>query len=185
MAALSTLDEVKKYKGFTSSNADEVLTMLIDAASALVEEYLGYSPLQASHNEWFNGKNNAVLLLPNRPVTAIASLTIGTRVVPLSTAFNNPGYSFDEIGVYLRSYVFARGLLNINIQYTAGYNGVAALPAAIKTAVAELVWTKYASREWLGYRSKSLAGETTTYDSSDMSKTVMGYLNLYRKVTPI
>lgn len=185
MTALSTLDEVKKYKGMATSSADEVLTMLIDAASSLVEGHLGYSPLQASYNEWFNGKNQSVLILPNRPITAISAVAINGNAIPASTAFQVPGYSFDEIGIYLRNYTFARGLKNVNVQYTAGYASLIALPAAIKMAVNELVWTKYASREWLGFRSKSLAGETTTYDTSDMSKTVIGYLNRYRRVVPV
>lgn len=185
MTALSTVEDVKTYGGITIGTADPVLEMLLNAASDMVEKYLGYNPLTTSYDIWVNGNGSYLMQMPARPITAVSKVIVDNVNVPASSAFPNYGYTFEAKAIFLRGYTFSKGNRNINIGYVAGYANLDAVPSGIKQAVNELVVTKYKAREWLGHRSKSLAGETVSYDTSEMTKSVKGYLSDYCRVSPL
>lgn len=185
MTALSTIDEIKVYGNVTTAAGDPTLELLLNAASDMVEKYLGYNPLSSSYDTWVNGNGSYLMMLPNRPITAVSKVMVDNVSIPVSSGFPNNGYTFEATSVYLRGYTFSLGRRNVNIGYTAGYADVPSLPHGIRQAVNELVLTKYKSRDWLGHRSKSLAGETVSYDTAEMTKSVKGYLRDYVRVVPV
>jgi hypothetical protein len=84
--ALATLTNTKLYLGIALSDTsqDALLNMLITQLTALVEEWLGRSLLQATYTEVYSGSGYPALVLRQRPVWSIilqGSTISGSAVV--------------------------------------------------------------------------------------------------------
>ena len=106
------------------------------------------SPMLAAataFTENYNGSGRDVLYLINAPILSVVSLTINGINIPVSAAYGQAGYFIqqDQKSIALRSnptfgypflaqfgrdcgYRFSRGRGNVQVSYTAGYNGVPA-----------------------------------------------------------
>ena len=128
---LTTLDRVKDWVGSTTSNDDVQLTRLIDEISRFILSYLQRPTLfQNTFNNVYEGVGQRSQILRHWPVTSVALLTIDNIIIPAAAGLQDAGYlvepwdGFPPGGpqaVYLRGYMFARGMGNINIIYTAGF----------------------------------------------------------------
>jgi hypothetical protein len=183
MSDLTTLANVKQYLGITNTGDDALLTSLVSRVSQNVQTWLGRSILSASYTEIYDGSGGYVLVPKNYPITAIASLSIDTIVVPLAPDSTQPGYMWnaDKI-VLVNGYRFTRNLQNVVVSYTAGY---AATPMDLEEAVIELIGFIYKGRDRIGLASKGLAGEQTNFITKDMPETVRTVLNQYKRYIPI
>lgn len=124
---------------------DGTVARLISATSAQIQTFIGYQIASASYARTFNGNGGTQILLPDRPITAVASVTVdGIPILPASPP--NDGFVFDSKFVYLSQYGswrghwiqrFTRGAQNVAISYTAGY---AATPLDVEQAC--LDWIK-------------------------------------------
>jgi hypothetical protein len=155
---------------------------LIEAVSGFIEDYLDRTILSTQYSRRFNGNGKTRFLLPNYPVTAVASLVVNGSTIPIMSEFPQSGFAFDEWGLHLVGFCFSRGIRNIDVIYTSGY---ATVPPAIEQACLELIALRYADRDRTGIQSKSLAGENVTYSAKDMPDSVKTALDGYRKVAPI
>lgn len=182
MGDLTTLASVKLYLGKTNNDSDDVLTLLISQISKAVENYTGRNFLTASYDVTLDGNGASALYLPERPVTAITTLEANGKVIQASASFYTDGYVREPDMVYLRNMLFPVGRKNVRIAYTAGYANVASLPADIVGAVNETVALRFKERDWLGFKSKSLAGETITFETAQFSKTALNVLDSYMVV---
>jgi hypothetical protein len=159
---LATLDDLKTYCGIKpdATDADALLTRLLEAVSKQVEGYCSRSFVFGERTEQRSGTGSDVLLLRDLNVTAVSSLSIDGRVIPAAVGATGSGFVFDDSTIYLRGYIFSRGRKNITVTYTAGFNP---LPADLSQAVIEVAAQAFKEKEWTGYLSKSLAGETVTF----------------------
>src|SRR5271154_1017952 len=127
--ALSTIALVKAEPGTGITNnstfTDAVITEYINDLSQYWLQRTGQYTLSTTYaaNETYNGTGTPALPLRNQ-AQSITQVTFGTKVVAASTAVDIPGWVLSDDGqtLWLRGYwAFPRGVMNINIQYSAGY----------------------------------------------------------------
>jgi len=176
MADLTTLAAVKGYMGLTSSDADTLLSRLISAASAWVETYLSRPVLATSVQQWRNGHNGAVMVVPYTPVTAVSVVMVDGLTIPASAV------SFTPLAVKLTGYRFTAGIQNVRIDYTAGY---ATVPPDIEQCVIEACALSFKRKDHLDVSSKSLAGETISFITAAFTPSAKQVLDQYRRVIPV
>lgn len=181
---LTTLANVKQYSAITIATDDALLTRMISALSTFVQTWLNRTIALAPYTDVINGVGGQKVQFANYPVTAVSSLTIDGQVIPAApsprTSFWT-GYVFDSQQIMVSGYCLTRGFQNIAIAYTAGY---ATTPADIEQAVLEIIDLRYKQRANQGYVSKSLAGETVTFDKKDMSASTLTLLQNYQRIAP-
>jgi hypothetical protein len=181
---LTTLDNVKAWLSppLASTADDALLSRLITAASRFIETWLNRTITAQDYIETRNGRGGARLFLRHRPVTAVASVTIGGISVPPASVAGGDGFLFDDSSISLVGYAFTRGVGNVAVSYTAGY---AATPPEIEQACIELVVTRYKERDRIGQVSKNLGGEMVSFSQKDLPADVQTLLDQYRNVVPL
>lgn len=185
--ALTTLATLKAYVGITDSAADAVLTSMITRASTLVCRYIGRDEVfTKSKTETLNGNGGSFLMLKLRPITAITSVTVNGTVIPPSAGAGQPGYLFDERGVYLVGYVFSRGVQNVTIVYTGGIDQSHPDVAILEQATMEIVFLKWKRRDHVDLQSTSMNGiQTASYTMKDIPAESKLALSSCRSVVPL
>ena len=180
---LTTLEAVKRDLGISSLADDVLLREWILGVSGWIEDYCDQPILATTHEAVLDGNGSFLMVLPFSPVTAISYLRIGGRTISAATpGGTNYGYFLDSRGVLrLRGERFERGIGNIEISYTAGY---AAVPEAVERAAVRMVGWRYRERDRLGASSKSIGGETISYQTAAASEDVLSVLAGYRRVVP-
>ena len=119
---LTTVQNALAWLELTSDGqGDQPLQRTISAVSAAIQVWLGYQVAQASYDRWMSGGGTRMLMLPDRPVTAVSLVNICGMDIPLSSGALSPGFLFTDRAVVLRYWRFERGLLNVHVQYTAGW----------------------------------------------------------------
>lgn len=177
---LTTVATFKAWASISSVSDDALLGLVITRLSAAINNHLNRALLSASYSEVYDGRGGQVLMLRNRPVTAVASLSIDGITIPAATTRPIVGYAFDATALYLsEGYAFARGLRNVAVTYTAGY---ATTPPDVEQAILEWLNVIYRERDRVGLVSKALAGETTAFDVGAMPKRVQQYLVPFKSV---
>lgn len=184
LADFTTLADVKVYAGITGGATDTALQALITGASAFMRSWMNRdlpTPPQA-YSETLSGRGTFGILFPEYPAVSVQSLKIDGVQIPAATSAAASGYRFNETDLVLSGYCFTRGMLNVEVAYTAGFTAV---PADIAAACNELVTLKYRTRDKLEISSKSLAGETVSFTQRDMPASVATVLKNWRKVVPV
>ncbi|MBB6251718.1 hypothetical protein [Nitrospirillum iridis] len=168
----------------TSATDDTLLTRLIQAESGFIRRWLGRDLSPATYTQTLDGNGNALLPLPNYPVTAVAAVTVDGVPVPPQPG-DQPlayGYAHDEYTVMLVGGIFPRGRRRVTVTWTAGYDP---LPAILEQACVELVALRYRERDRVGLVSKAHGGETTGYLQKEMPDSLAAALAPYRRVAPL
>lgn len=183
MIDLTSVDAFIAYADLEADDDVSIIAALITAYSAYVRQYCNRDFTTAAYSRTFDGQNNTRLLLPQYPITAVASVQVGLQAVPAAAAFGQPGFRFDATSVMLTDYRFCRGEGNVLVNWTAGYDTP---PVEIAQAVNELVALRYANRgDKIGWSSKGLANETVSLVQKDMPDSVRTILNNWRAVVPL
>jgi hypothetical protein len=173
-SALCTVDQVKDYSGIADEHKNDLIELYINAASDLIDEYLGYSPASATFtNEVHSGNGTHFLTLKARPITVLTQVTEDGDTVDISDfvirTFYIDGYD----------YIFVRGNSNYKVTYTAGYT------AATMPRIITLTCVKLAS---LMIKEDGRTGSlgTTSISHGDGSRTFMdgGYNRVLEAVYP-
>lgn len=188
MADLTTLANVKAWLSITTNGEDAVLQSLITSVSKYIENWLNRTILSATYTEYRDGTGTNRIMLANQPVTAVSSVVMNNLgvpavAIPASTAMSF-GYVFDARNIKLVGFgaKFPMGMNNVVVTYTAGY---ATVPVDIERACLELVALRFRERSRIGENSKSIGGETVSYNVKDFPDSVRTLLNQYRKVATI
>lgn len=182
---LTTLANVKAYLSppLATTADDALLSRLITAASGFIQNWLNRTIASATYTDTRNGTGGTRLFLRNRPVTAVASVTVDGVAIPLGGPQpTTGGYLFDDSSVYLIGYSFTKGAQNVVVQYTAGY---ATVPFEIEQACIAFVVLRYKERDRIGQVSKNLGGEVVSFQQKDMPPDVATLLDQYRNVVPL
>lgn len=181
--ALATIAQLKAYLGITTAGSDDLLTALLAASEQAVVKHLDRNVESASYTAVMDGNGSSLLTLAQYPITAVSSVKIDGRVVPQSSGYGVSGFLFRDREIILRGeYRFTLDTANVEIVYTAGYSQV---PADINQAVLQIAALRYKERDWTGYQSKSLAGETVAFETSALPPAVLRMLQPYLNVVPV
>jgi len=126
--ALCTIDQVKDYAGVKDDHKNDSLELYVNAASAMVDEYLGYDPMTQTYTEEvYDGNGTKCLITKARPITAITTLLCDGDTVDIDDFVNRTWYIDGD------DYVFVRGNSNYKLTYTAGYSS-STMPVSITLA---------------------------------------------------
>ena len=92
--ALTTLEKVKEFLGLKSSQleADALLSRMIDAASAFIENWLEREVLRHSVTEYRDGNGKSELVLKEPDIRLINKVLVNGRVIPESPNFHDYSY---------------------------------------------------------------------------------------------
>lgn len=177
---LCTLDDVKAFLSITDTNNDSLIGALITNASKLVNNATNRNLLSASYSESYSGRGGWRQGVDNYPITAVASVTVNDMSIPPVNGQIGPGYLYDDNMVYLRGYTYLRGIRNVEITYTAGYDP-SLIPADLVQATVEIVAVKFRRRLSLEVSGKTLNGETISFTTSDIPASAKGVLKQYTR----
>lgn len=180
--ALTTVSAVKLYKGINGSELNTLIDSLVNSASAAVESYLSRKIESTAHVEIRDGNGGRSMMLEQYPVTAVSAVTVNGQTIPQSSGFGAAGWRLANRSIVLEGYSFAKGLGNVQIDYTAGYSTV---PADIEQACIETILLALERRSHIDVSSKSLAGETVSFITADIPPSARKALDPHRRVAPL
>lgn len=196
---LTTVAAVKAYLGIPANATadDAVLQGLITSVSQYWITRTQRSELSSvqSFNERYNGNGKDTLQLRHWPIVSVTALTVGGLPVPQSADYIDPGWVLNEratalviigAGTYGKGFYgisFEYGRLNINVQYTAGFEEV---PFDVQDAVNQHVAIKYKRRNTLDQESITIpsSGGTTRYRDWEVPPEIERVINAYRRWWP-
>lgn len=167
--ALITVNELNEYADDYTGALADTKQILIDAAEAEVEKYLGYNPAEADRVDRFTGWGNGEQTLAIPGASAIDEVKIGTETLA-ATAYE---LDTDSNIVRLIERVFTRDATCI-VEYTAGWTTI---PGEIKLAclrIASLLLTETQGN--IGITSKSFA---------DLSRQFVNTTNFAKYLAPL
>lgn len=170
--ALITLAEAKTHIGIEPlvTTYDARIEGIINAASALIENYTKRKLTTNSYTEYFDGAGANKILLHQWPVTAITAVYIDADSnFDAGSQISVDDYDLErDIMVIYHDRTFPRGYRNIRVDYTAGYGEAAAdnIPHDLRWACSELVAWFYnsTSNKRVGILSKGKLGESVAFE---------------------
>lgn len=158
-----------------------LLQTLIAGVSEEFRSVLNRSLLSSTYTEQRDGTGTNMLTFGEYPVTAVASVVVGPDPLTVRT-LPVDAYVWTRTSIKLRSGIFALGVGNVTLTYTAGF---AVLPADLTMAVSKAVAFRYRQLSRLGQNSKSMGQETVQFETQPYPKDVQNILNQYKKVVPL
>lgn len=192
MADLTTIENVRlwltsKASAF-STVSDDLLARLITSCSAYVQSWLNREILLASYAETYSGKGTTRLELRQYPVQAVTAVSVDGVAIQARPALGTlsastiAGFVYDEVAVMLVGYRFTRGMQNVVVSYSAGYDAV---PADVEQAVTDIIgdWFKY--RDRIGVTVQAIEQQSTSFVNTPMPARAKDVLAQYRNVRPI
>jgi hypothetical protein len=173
---LTTLERVKLWLGQTAVTDDTKLEALIAATGDFVGRQLSrdnLGSLETYVETYFldeylaPGRTKQLqLVLDHYPVTTLTSVAQGVSSLGIVT---DPAQLARASGVWLERdhrtlrFLSLPSAAPVTITYTAGY-AEDEIPQGLVQAATQFVSEIYKSKDWIGYTSKALAGETVSYD---------------------
>lgn len=206
---LCTLASLKTYLGITTTDNDEILTMLIKQNSAMIENYLNYSLARKENLAEVHSVNNEqLLLLDNQPIQSVSAVKIGETVIDdykLIPKYSQVGMLYRGTGwcgsYYTRgmTYDVVSGVYEIEVDYISGYylpNDTGYVEGASDSLPYDIVTACIlaCAEEWNikvnnaeGIKSYSEGGQSTTFldngtmADSGLSRKVCSMLESYKR----
>jgi hypothetical protein len=181
---LTTVANVQQWLGLNPGTDDQLLARMVTSISSTIQSWLNRKLVSMQFTESRDGHGGAVMYFRDYPVTSVSSVVVDSQVIPASPNgdVTQPGYTFNEIGLFLHGYRFNRGRGNVALAYTAGYTQI---PSDIEQAVIETIAMRYRERDRIGQASKSIGGETVAFVVRDFPPDVMTLLQNYKQVTTL
>lgn len=180
--ALTDLATVKEMAKITGTSDDAKLGLIISAVSAAISNYCNRNFGSATYTETYNGSGTKFQWLRQRPVSAVASVSIyGTTIPAQGSNPNAYGYSFDLNRLYFAGF-FPEGMQNVVVTYTAGYTISSTAVPGLWQAAAEWVVAEYNNLAHIEKGSDSAGQGMSTVYLKDMPWTVRQVVDSYRQV---
>lgn len=197
---LTTVADVRGWLRTNSTNDDALLGSLIDSLSAQVGRLLGRDNLGSIEAYVENYRvptagpsAQSRILLRHYPIVTLSSVGCAGQSTPIITdpmsAVVSGAWVEDDrrtLSFYGNSLVAGGGLPLCQVSYAAGY-APDDVPPGLKHAVNQWVGEIVRSQDWIGYTSKSLAGESVSFEQGrqwGMSKRTKEMLEPYRDRVP-
>lgn len=190
VAAVQQWKQIAGTAGSASAAEAAELQALITSVSAWITNYCGRNFVGVvACNEIRNGTGKERIVLADRPLVAVTSITVNQCAIPPQVADGQPGYfiiptpAADSLGpniIALERYCFARGRYNVRLSYTAGW---ATIPLAVAQACIEIVTAAYkrGPRD-PALTSQAVENQTTAFSQAAITPAAMAMLDPYRKV---
>jgi hypothetical protein len=144
------------------------------------------SPLvqPVAFNEWYSGNGSAQMFLRQTPIRTVTAVVINGQTIAQSTAYgisgwviaddgkslllrpggNSSSFSTSFYGMWSAGPAFTKGIMNINVQYQAGYRMT---PPDIELACCQMIAVNYKRRSWTDQRSQAMAQGAGTISFRD------------------
>lgn len=203
--ALTSVASLKLWLNVTGDGDDAELGFLINVASEMIGRYLDRENLGGvySYNEPYFGSGgmglagrgsrpNWDLVLRHWPIVSLTSVTMAGTVLTILNGTtdlqsNNAGvYVLTDNEPRILKFRWLYRSYPINVAYTAGYTA-STIPFGLRQACNQYASEIYKSASWIGYKSKSIQGETVSYDMGGewgMSDRVQAMLQPFKDVVP-
>ena len=169
-----TVDQVKAVIAHPSSD-DALINSLIGVVSDSVERYCKRIFTKQDYDQYYSGFNNTELVLLQRPVNSITSITDKDGVASWTDYFLD-----SEAGIVeLRSGYLTKGVRNIRVKYNAGYE---ALPDNLKHACITFIslLREDRAKERVGLRERNFGDGGTVSFVQTLPWEIVSVLNSYR-----
>jgi hypothetical protein len=173
---LTTIANVKSWLQIKSNEFDDDLTRLITASSVFAQSWMNRNIITSAYVEKRSGHGGQNMMTSNYPLVTVDSVTVDGLVIPAIS------YTFDAHEIFLVNGYFTRAKNNVALGYTAGY---ATVPADIEQGIIETIALRWKERDRIGLTSKAMAGETTSFITSDYPPSAIGVFKQYKKVIPL
>lgn len=171
--ALCTLADVKAYLSLETTTSDDLLNMLIENASAFIENYTNRVFAITTYQEMRNGTGNAKMPVEYAPIVDLVSVKVN------DIDYTQYAKNTDTLIWFISGGIFTTGLMNVELNYTAGY---ASIPADISQVCIDLVAYKFKQKDRIGLNSKTLAGEVISFELRDIRADIQNKLAPYIRV---
>lgn len=192
---LTTVTNALAWLNCQSDDGFGTVGRIVTVVSTLITNSIGRNILSASYTTTLDGRGRTRIMLPNTPITAVASVLLGPSgqlSVPARGVGGGAGYCFSDKFVYLDPpYLFEKGRQNVKIAYTAGFTQV---PADVEQAALTWIRMIMEGQNYSAALSKAKAGQTeldfsfilTKLNSGSvpMPPTIWSMLVNYTRVTP-
>lgn len=185
MSYLAAITGLKTFLHIEDDDQDDFLTSLAARASAKLDTYLGRTIEAAAYTEYYDGDGTGTLLLKERPVNSLTTLTVdGVAVDSEDWHLYAAQGRVVLVDGYDLSGTFTKGIANVYAAYNAGYASVPADLQAVCTELAALMFQDSAQgANWLGKKSETLPSGAGTlalmHALCDMS---LATLDRYRRI---
>ena len=181
-ANLCTRDNVKSYLGLTGTTYDDVIDLLIPAASEAIENSCGRRFGQESYTEYRDGNGHTRLVLAHRPVSSISGIWDDlNRNFSDDFLVDSDDYVLDSDQgiVLLLSGTFADGVRNVKVTYTAGESSV---PTDVAQACIMLVaaWFHRGREAADGLNGRTVAEVSQRFAQESLPEPVRKMISAYR-----
>jgi hypothetical protein len=190
---LVTLEQAYAWLGITAGSDDANLQLAISAYSQAIASWCSRNFVVSTYNEVYDGHGGGRLMTKNWPITAVSSLSVNGQPINAATGVPGIGYAFSDRSVVLGGCdQFWRGLQNILITYTAGFDPI---PADLQMACLEWLKAGYLTKGDAGFVTSRRAGDTEEKYASPfvqsggavvpMPATVYAILSQYKNTLPV
>jgi hypothetical protein len=186
--SLTTLGTAKEHLNIPEADTtqDNILKRMINASSALIEEYIDRKILTRTYTEYYDGRGNDRMLLSNWPVTKPTELwddsssefTDSSNLISLAD-YEVDGDGDTAIGIVLKGLRFGKGTRNIKVIYVAGYATAPYIILESCLCHIEFMYTMRQDRR-IGTQTKSKNEENITY-RSQLPEFVQNMIDPYRR----
>jgi hypothetical protein len=188
---LANFDQAARWITVTFSDTikdDDQQTVLdlITSASDFLKKWLGRDIVSTDYEDIRDGPGGRQLVFAAYPVTAVDLVMVDEVSIPLAASSIASGYSWTDTRIVLRGqFLFWRGLSNVVLHYTAGFDE-SNIPPAISQACVEFVAQRWRERARIGIKQENIVGvDSHTYNVSDLQPATRTAVNLYRTVAPV
>jgi len=117
--SLATLAQAKTYMSITVDTYDDLLQVLIDAASDRIDKLCDRHLLENDYTEYIDGNELSKINLKEYPINFVTSLTVWDYEVDITDTDAFKIYAEQGSIYYLSK--FSKGNRNIKVEYNAGY----------------------------------------------------------------
>ncbi|ACL64650.1 hypothetical protein A2cp1_1306 [Anaeromyxobacter dehalogenans 2CP-1] len=178
MATLASLTDLKGYLGITAAAEDALLSRLLTGSSDFLEKATGRTFAAEGHTGTFDGDDSRLLFPTHTPILSVTSLTVDGRTITERGSWDAEGFVVRPYYLELSSGLcFTRGLANVGLQYSAGFETV---PGDVQQAVITLSALAYKERTRVGVLSNTVQGEAFSYQTLTLPQSVQSVVDAWR-----
>ena len=168
--SLISIEQLRAYTGNYEEDTLGLYEVVVQSATEVVVDFLGYNPWFDSYEEWVSGAGGHRLYLNARDIENVNLVEINGQEADISDI----GYKDDYIYSLSGKKIFTEGIYNIHVMYTAGLRELPKLLTLSTLRIASLMLQEFNSN--IGVSSKSFA---------DQSRTFINYSNYDKYLQPL
>jgi hypothetical protein len=179
---IATLAQLKLYLWISNTDSDTLLTLFLNGANQIIATYIGRNIEAADYETIVDWNWQLFFMVDGYPINSIDAISINTWTieVPVWEALDANSYSFNS-NVWKINFLspVIRWFQNYKIEYNGWYT---AIPADLTLASCKMASKYYNSRNSDWVASESVAGDSISFDVSQIPNDILVILSNYRNV---